>query len=447
MRQQRARLGVGLTRRELLRAGSLAPFGLGLYDILAPRASAARKGSAKSVILLFMWGGPSHLDTWDPKPNAPPEIRGQFQSIPTTVPGLRIGEHFPRLAMRAKQYAVVRSMTHTDPAHLSPVHHLMTGHIAAKPNSDNDGARRTDAPCLGAVVQKVLPSVGALPASVTLPWAVSHPSAPGGVAPGQNGGWLGMGSDPFLVTGNPNAPSFAVAGLAAPGDVSLDRLQGRAELSRQLERTGGPSGYSDMQSRALDLLLAPTVSKAFDLARETAALRDKYGRHAHGQSCLLARRLIEAGSRLVTVNWPDDGQAFWDTHGNNFPSLKNRLMPPADIAFSALLDDLAARGLLDETLVIWVGEFGRTPRVENGGRQHWPHCYSAVLAGGGIQGGAVYGSSDKTGAYPADRPVSPADLTATMYHALGIDPAGAIHDPTGRPWRIADGTPLRQLFS
>jgi len=219
-------------------------------------------------------------------------------------------------------------------------------------------------------------------------------------------------------------------------------------LSRLLEGAGRPSGgFADVQSRALDLLLSPTVSKAFDLSREASAIRDRYGRHAHGQSCLLARRLIEAGSRLVTVNWPDDGQTFWDTHGNNFPSLKNRLMPPADIAFSALLDDLTARGLLDETLVIWVGEFGRTPRVENGGRQHWPQCYSAVLAGGGIQGGAVYGSSDKTGAYPADRPVSPADLTATMYHALGIDLATEIQDPTGRPWKIADGMPIRQLFS
>lgn len=447
MQHHRPRRGAGLTRREVVRAGSLAPFGLGLLDLLAPRASAARKGRAKSVILLFMWGGPSHLDTWDPKPTAPQEIRGLFQSIPTTVPGLRIGEHFPLLAARAKHYAVVRSMSHTDPAHLSPVHHLMTGHIAAKPNSDNDPALRTDAPCLGAVVQKVLPSAGAIPAAVTLPWAVFHPAAPGGVAPGQHGGWLGTGFDPFLITGNPNSPTFAVAGLTAPLDVPADRLQGRAALARQLERTGGPGGYSAMQSRALDLLLAPTISRAFDLSREPAALRDRYGRHAHGQSCLLARRLIEAGSRLVTVNWPDDGQTFWDTHGNNFPSLKNRLMPPADRAFAALLDDLSARGLLDETLVLWVGEFGRTPRVEKGGRQHWPQCYSAVLAGGGIQGGVVHGASDKNGAYPADRPVSPADLTATLYHALGIDPATEIHDPTGRPWKLADGTPLHPLFS
>jgi uncharacterized protein (DUF1501 family) len=448
MHSQQPRPGIGWTRREVLRAGSLFPFGVGLLDVLAPRASAARKGRAKSVILLFMWGGPSHLDTWDPKPTAPQDIRGLFQSIPTTVPELRIGEYFPLLAARAGQYAVVRSMTHTDPAHLSPVHHLFTGHIAAKPNSDDDPARRTDAPCLGAVVQKVLPSAGAVPAAVALPWAVSHPAAPGGVAPGQHGGWLGTGFDPFLVTGNPNSPEFAVAGLTAPADVASSRLQGRAALLRRLEQTAEPrGGYSTLQSRALDLLLAPTTARAFDLSRETPALRDRYGRHPHGQSCLLARRLIEAGSRLVTVNWPDDGQTFWDTHGKNFPSLKDRLMPPADRAFSALLDDLSARGLLDETLVVWVGEFGRTPRVEKGGRQHWPHCYSAVLAGGGIQGGVVYGGSDKHGAYPADRPVSPADLTATVYHALGIDPATEIHDPTGRPWKLADGTPLRALFS
>jgi hypothetical protein len=230
--------------------------------------------------------------------------------------------------------------------------------------------------------------------------------------------------------------------------VPTDRLQGRAELSRLLDRTGGPSGdFTGLQSKALDLLLAPEVSTAFDLSRESATIRDKYGRHSHGQSCLLARRLVEAGTRLVAVNWPDDGQAFWDTHGNNFPSLKTRLMPPADIAFSALLDDLTARALLDETLVVWVGEFGRTPRVESAGRQHWPGCYSAVLAGGGIQGGAIYGSSDKVGARPATNPVSPADLTATIYHALGIDPATEINDPAGRPWKIADGTPLRQLFA
>jgi hypothetical protein len=331
-------------------------------------------------------------------------------------------------------------------AHLSPVHHLMTGRTAAKVNSDTDGASRTDAPCLGAMVQKLRPSVGAIPSAVTLPWAVSHPSAPGGTAPGQNAGWLGAGFDPFLVTGNPNSPTFAVAGLTTAADVPSERLQNRAELSRLLDRDPRGSDYTGIRAKALDLLLSSAVSSAIKLSQESAATRDRYGRHSHGQSCLLARRLIEAGSRLVTVNWPDDGQSFWDTHGNNFPSLKTRLMPPADAAFSALIDDLTDRGLFGETLVVWIGEFGRTPRVENGGRQHWPNCYSAVLAGGGIRGGVVYGSSDKRGAYPAEKPVSPADLTATIYHALGINPASLITDRLNRVLTLTEGKPLLDLF-
>lgn len=438
----------GPTRREILRAGSLAPLGLTLCNLLPNTAQAAPKAPAKSVILLFMWGGPAHLDTWDPKPDAPEDIRGAFKSIPTTVPGLRIGEHFPKLAKQAKRYTVVRSMTHTDPAHLSPVHHLMTGRLAAKINSDADGASRSDSPCLGAVVQKWRPTGGPLPAAVTLPWAVSHPAAPGGMAPGQNGGWLGAGFDPFLVTGNPNDPKFAVSGIATSPNVPADRLSHRAELCRIMDSTGGPANdaYSDLRTKAFDLLTSQSVAKAFDLSNEPDKLRDVYGRHPHGQSCLLARRLVEAGTRLVTVNWPDDGQAFWDTHGNNFPSLKTRLMPHADNAFSALLDDLSDRGLLDDTLVVWIGEFGRTPKVENGGRQHWSQCYSAVLAGGGVRGGMLYGSSDKIGAYPADNPVSPADMTATIYHALGIDHEMMVTDRLGRALTLTEGQPVNALF-
>ena len=430
----------------MIRAGSLAPFGLGLSSLWAgsPPHDTAR---AKSVILLYMWGGPSQLETWDPKPNAPVEVRGAFKPIATTVPGLQIGEHFPELAKRAKHYAVVRSMTHTDPAHLSPTHHLMTGRKAAKVNSDADGPSRSDAPCLGAMVQKHFPA-GALPNAVTLPWAVSHPAAPGGTAPGQNGGWLGTGYDPFLITGNPNSPNFAVAGLNPAADVPLERLHSRADLCRKLDRCGGGNdGASGLRQKALDLLMAPAVAKAFDLNAESPTTRDAYGRHAHGQSCLLARRLIEAGTKFVAVNWPDDGQAFWDTHGNNFPSLKDRLMPPADRGFAALLDDLSTRGLLDETLVVWVGEFGRAPQINgSAGRDHWPKCYSAVLAGAGIRGGSIYGSSDKTAAAPAENPVSPADLTATMYHALGIDPQGIVTDRLGRELARTEGTPLRAFF-
>jgi len=421
---------------------------MGLIDVLGTnRALASSTSRAKSVILLFMWGGPSHVDTWDMKPNAPVEVRGPFRPISTSVPGIHISEHFPRLAKNAHQYAIVRSMTHTDPAHLSPVHHLMTGRIAPKPNSDNDGASRFDAPCLGAVVRKMSSYEGAIPAAVTLPWAVSHPSAPGGTAPGQSGGWLGPAFDPFLVTGNPNTANFRVAGLKGQADVSNDRLHNRSDLLQSLDQaTSQNNSYGQLRHKALDLLSSPKVAAAFDLAQESTATRDKYGRHAHGQSCLMARRLVEAGTRLVTVNFPDDGQAFWDTHGNNFPSLQNRLMPPADKGFAALLDDLDARGMLDETLVLWVGEFGRSPRIESGGRQHWPRCYSAVLAGGGVRGGSIYGSSDKIGAYPSENPVSPADLTATMYHALGIDPETPTLDRLGRPLSLTEGQPIRGIF-
>lgn len=435
----------GPSRRDLLVAGGLAPFGVCLSPVLA--SAAAPRAKARSVILLFMWGGPSHLDTWDPKPDAPEEVRGPMRSIPTTVPGLRVGEYFPKLAVRAKQYAVVRTMSHTDPAHLSPVHHLMTGRLAPKINSDADGPSRTDAPCLGAIVQQRLSSGGPTPAAVTLPWVVSHPAAPGGTAPGQNAGWMGTAFDPFLVTGNPNDKAFGVGGLTMPADVSAERLTGRADLCRALDRSGGPvDGFSGVRAKALDLLTSREVAAAFDLGKEPPAVRDKYGRHPHGQSCLLARRLVEAGTRLVTVNWPDDGKAFWDTHGNNFPSLKTRLMPPADAGFAALLDDLTDRGMLDETLVVWVGEFGRTPKVVNAGREHWSRCYSAVFAGGGVRGGVVHGASDKIGAYPTENPFSPADVTATMYDALGIDPHGLLTDRLGRSLTLTEGTPMSFLY-
>ncbi len=432
------------SRRDVLRTGVGS---LALSGLLAPRAAAAPEPTAKACILLFMWGGPSHLDTWDPKPDAPAEVRGPFASIPTSVPGLRISEHFPRLAKLADQYAVVRSMSHTDPAHLSTVHHLMTGRVAPRPNSDADPATRADAPHLGSMLGKHRPTAGAVPPAVTLPWQVSHPAAPGGVAPGQHAGWLGAAADPFLVTGDPNSPTFAVGGLA-PTDVSPGRFARRRQLLAKLDAGPDAGGFDGVRAKAADLLASGTVAAAFDLSKESPKTRDEYGRHPHGQSCLLARRLVEAGTRLVTVNWPDDGQYFWDTHGNNFESHKTRLMPPADQGFAALLTDLARRGLLNETLVLWVGEFGRTPQInpKSAGREHWPRCYSAVLAGGGVRGGAVYGASDAIGAFPREKPVSPADLTATVYHALGVDPGQTVTDPLGRPVALTEGTPLRSLF-
>jgi uncharacterized protein (DUF1501 family) len=436
------------SRRDVLRAGTLGPLGLGLSGLLARPAAAAPEPTAKACILLFMWGGPSHLDTWDPKPDAPAEVRGPFASIPTAVPGLRISEHFPRLAGLADKYAVVRSMSHDDPAHLSTVHHLMTGRLAPRPKSDADPASRSDTPHVGSMLAKLRPGGGPVPTAVSLPWAVSHPAAPGGVAPGQHAGWLGPGYDPFLVVGDPNRPDFAVGGLAPAAGVSAGRFASRRQLLAKLDRGPDAGGFGGLRAKAADLLASGTVAAAFDLSKEPAAVRDEYGRHPHGQSCLLARRLVEAGTRLVTVNWPDDGKYFWDTHGNNFESHKTRLMPPADQGFAALLTDLQRRGLLAETLVLWVGEFGRTPKINpaNAGREHWPRCYSAVLAGGVVRGGAVYGASDAIGGLPKDKPVSPADLTATVYHALGVDPHQTVTDNLGRPLTLTEGTPLRPLF-
>jgi hypothetical protein len=444
-----------VTRREAIRAGALALTGLTMPGLFAGRAAAATGsadgfGRAKSCLLVFMWGGPSQLDTWDLKPNAPDSIRGEFKPIATKTPGILISEHFPRLARQTDRLAIVRSMTHDDPAHLSSAHRLLTGHLAPKPYSDAEPPSTKDWPHLGSIVAKVRPAKGSLPSSVTMPWTVAHPAAPGGRAPGQNAGWLGRSFDPLAIDGDPNAPGFQVGGLTLPDGLTPDRLAARRRL---LGETGtapidGLKAWNDYQSRALDALVSAEARGAFQVEREDPRLRDTYGRHIHGQCLLLGRRLIEAGVPLVTVNWYNDGQNFWDTHGDNFNHLKNRLMPPADRGLSALLDDLDARGLLDETLVVWVGEFGRAPKISagNAGREHWPRCYSAVLAGAGIRGGRVYGSSDRFAAYPLTDPVSPDDLGATILHALGIDPAQEVIDSLGRPMRINAGKPVTALF-
>jgi Protein of unknown function (DUF1501) len=447
-----------ISRRETLRAGAIGLAGLGLPGLLRARevqqpSASPAFGRARSCILIFMWGGPSHLDTWDPKPGAPEDIRGPFRPISTNIPGISISEHFPLLARHVHRLAIVRAMSHDDPAHLSTAHRVLTGHLAPTPFSDAAGPSPRDWPHLGAIVSRLRPTAGALPSAVNMPWTVMHPAAPGGKAPGQDAGWLGKAFDPFHVDGDPNAAKFEVQGLGLPSGVSAGRLAVRrmlferlADIARSAEMS--PQSWDRHRQKALDALVSSEARGAFEIEREDPKLRDRYSRHIHGQCLLLARRLIEAGVGLVTVNWHNDGQNFWDTHGNNFNQLKNRLMPPADQGFAALLEDLDVRGLLDETLVVWVGEFGRTPRINrvNSGREHWPHCYSAVLAGAGVRGGAVYGASDRWAAYPASDPVSPDDLGATMLHALGIDPATHIKDAIGRPLKINEGTPLVSLF-
>ncbi len=448
-----------ISRRAALCAGSLGFAGLALPTLLqgrqiAPASGVGGFGRAKSCILIFLWGGPSQLDTWDPKPVAPDEIRGPFRAISTSVPGISISEHFPMLAQQAHRLSIVRSMSHDDPAHLSTAHRILTGHIAPTPFSDAAGPSPRDWPHLGAIVSKLRPSSGAIPSAVNMPWTVMHPAAPGGRAPGQDAGWLGKAFDPFCVEGDPNLPAFQVQGLGLPDGISIARQAERRGLLERLAAAAeliaaGSRSWDRYEQKALDALASPAARRAFEIEREDPRLRDRYGRHIHGQCLLLARRLIEAGVGLVTVNWHNDGENFWDTHGDNFNQLKNRLMPPADRGFATLLDDLDARGLLDETLVVWVGEFGRTPRINraNSGREHWPRCYSAVLAGAGVRGGFVHGASDRWAAYPASEPVSPEDLGATILFALGIDPATKIKDAVDRPQRINEGTPIVPLFA
>nr|MCU0714483.1 DUF1501 domain-containing protein [Pirellula sp.]MCU0718051.1 DUF1501 domain-containing protein [Pirellula sp.] len=309
-----------------------------------------------------------------------------FKPIPTSVPGMEICEHFVELAKNTDKIALIRSLTHDDPAHLSSGHLTVTGKLAPVLKSDATPPSDKDSPHIGSLLAKLQPPNNGLPPFVTLPWKAFHPAAPGGEAPGQHGGYLGASRYHLLR--------------------SFDQFRANADAATQI------SDLRSHQIKAYEMLTSPNVRNAFDLGLEPTAMRERYGRNIHGQGVLLARRLIEHGVPMVSVNWHNDGMNFWDTHGDNFNRLKNDLIPPADRALAALLEDLDERGMLDETLVVWVGEFGRRPTItpENSGREHWPFCYSGLMAGGGIRGGMIYGSSDSKGAYPDRDPVSPQDL-------------------------------------
>jgi len=435
-----------------------------MADRIVPAQAATVAGSvrvkpAKACIFLFMWGGPSQLDTFDLKPNAPAEVRGPFNPISTRVPGIQICEHFTRLSQHTDKIAIIRSLSHDDPAHLSSGHATVTGQLAPVLKSDATPPSEKDSPHLGSLVSKIRPSQLGVPSFVTLPWKAFHPAAPGGEAPGQHGGWLGARHDGILLTGDPNTPDWKPGSLSLPADVSLERMQSRYELLRRLDlqrqelnRDGSVSAAAmqlqDHQSRAFESITSPNVRKAFDLSKEPDKMRDDYGRNIHGQSVLMARRLVEHGVPLVSVNWHNDGRNFWDTHGNNFNRLKDDLIPPADRALSALLEDLQQRGMLEETLVVWVGEFGRKPEITagNAGREHWPFCYSGLMAGGGIRGGVVYGESDAKAAYPISNPVSPQDFGTTIVHALGIPIETTLQDREGRPHNATSGKVIESLF-
>jgi hypothetical protein len=403
--------------------------------------------------VVFYYGGPSHLDTWDMKPDAPAEIRGEFNSITTVVPGVRICEHLAGCARVMKKLAVVRSMHHPMRNHNSAAVEALCGRTPLKGDLELLADDPNSFPCYGSTLSAARPGRRSVPTHVALPHVMHNVV----MLPGQTAGFLGAAFNPFQVTKDPNGPDFGVGELELPGDLPLARLEDRQSLlsiietqRARAERLARKRIMSVYQARAFELLHSEEVRRAFDLSRENTALRDRYGRNTLGQSLVLARRLVEAGVRFVNVNDKiHNGQlANWDSHEKNFARLKEDLLPPADRAFSALIEDLDVRGLLDSTLVVALAEFGRTPRVNKAaGRDHWPDCYSIVLAGGGVNGGSVYGASDKIGAFPAADPVTSGDVAATLYWRFGLDPQATIRDLTGRPYRLAEGEPIRRLFA
>ena len=453
------------TRREALRLG-IGAMGLSLPALLSlrdnVRASNTRPrsdgfGQAKSCVILFAWGGMSHLDTYDTKPDAPTEFRGIFQPIATSVPGIRIGEHLPHLARQAHRLAIVRSAHHRSSAHGKGMYWNLTGRPPAQPEvAANNEATGQDWPALASVVAKMKDASGGVPGSALLPYQMWDNMTRQG---GHDAGWLGRAYDPLILKpargkayGGLSRDS-GIASLRLPEGVDPARYESRRSLLQNMQRAESPApAFERYRNLASDLLVSPKIQTALDLEREDPKLRDRYGEHIGGQSVLLARRLIEVGVPVVTVCMAAgdlNGSAgdHWDTHGNNFNRLKNDMLPPYDRAFSALLDDLADRGRLDDTLIVSLTDFGRTPRVNGGaGRDHYPNCFSVVYAGGGIKGGQVYGKSDRIASAPMDLPCGPADLHATIFHALGIDPESTIQDPLGRPISLTDGGRVLPLF-
>lgn len=437
----------GLTRRGVLQVGSLGLAGLGLSlpRLLANEDSEQRriKPLADNCILLFLNGGPSHLDMWDMKPNAPDGIRGEFQPISTSLPGYQISEHLPRLAQQMHLATVVRSMNHSvNNSHAAAVYASLTGHDRGE---QGGGTRPTDHPCLGGIMARLRPTAPTVLPQVHLPYMTKE-GAGGPPQPGFFGGFLGHSYDPLFVLQDPNAPDFRVPELTLQTEVTNQRLSARRQLfeATGIAKVDGRSAQvemSKMQGRALDILSSETTQRAFRLSEEAPALRDSYGRNVYGQSALLARRLIQAGTRVVTISWAPDANATWDTHGSNFRSLKSTLLPQLDAACSSLITDLMDRGMLERTLIAVFGDFGRTPKINanNAGRDHWNFCYSLMLVGGGFQRGLIYGSSDSTGAFPATHPLVPGDIVSTIYRALGVLPTTEIYDQFQRPYRVVPG--------
>jgi hypothetical protein len=455
-------LHTGPSRRELLRAGGLSLLGLTAADLARLRAAPAPSPTTEqrrrnSCVFLFLFGGPSHIDLWDMKPSAPEQVRGEFTPTATTVPGIRICEHLPRLGQIMDKVCLLRSMTHRMNVHGPACSEVFSGRpYFMAPTTDQ--ANREDWPSLSSLVARYGRGKRGLPPSVVLPWYLQFPGQGKHIA-GQSGGRMGERYNAFLLNGDIGRADFEIEGLRLTEELPLQRLHTRRDLLNRLDNRTSDATF-DEDRRGAFTLLENQASDVLDLRREPAAVRQRYGETTVGQSLLLARRLVEAGVSLVTVNWQDETKidgvnTCWDTHQNSFAKLRTLLCPLFDRAFPAFIEDLHERGLLETTLVVAVGEFGRTPKMgqfeqssntKKTGRDHWPYAFTALLAGGGVRGGQVYGATTTDGGYVSDKPVTPADLTATILYHLGIDYTQRYEDEFQRQRnRLSEGRPVRDL--
>lgn len=459
------RLCDGMTRRQWLAIGGLSSLGAAVPQISrssapvessAPLSRDRAFGRAKAVMVIFLTGGCPQHDTWDPKPHAPDEIRGETTPIATNLPGLTVGDLMPRTAAIARHTCILRAMSTFDNAHSSSGYYMLTGQPHTPMGFENarPGAPNNH-PCLASIFKAVRPSRGNLPAAITLPEKIVN--NPNLTWPGQDAGYLGRVADPWFLTCDPAAARFQIPELALTSDVPPLRVDDRRSLLDQVNRhvagVESQGRYELERQQAFALLRSPAVRRAFDIEHEPAAMRDRYGRSRFGQSVLLGRRLIEAGVPFVQVNYPRESgdsnadSPLWDTHQNHYTRMRQVLMPQFDAAYSSLIDDMHQRGLLDETLVVLMSEFGRTPRMNpNAGRDHWGPVFSIALAGGGVRGGQVVGSSDRVGAFPRDGRVVPGDLHATILHCLGVAPDETMRDLEGRVLHAARGTVIPQVL-
>lgn len=440
-----------ISRRNALSIGGMGLLGVTLPKLLQAESTTGRPGRAKSVIFLYQFGGPSHLETFDPKPEAPAGVRSHFGVMDTSVPGIQICDRLPKMAGVMNEVTLVRTVHHTMKNHNSASYYALTGHA---PLIDDIRLRDTlDLfPAYGSVVDALAPTSTGMPSFVAFP----HVIRDGEITPGQHASFLGKTHDPLLVTSDPNDSGFALPELSLPGGVTAERLQNRRELqqlvnrqSRMLEYSPVAKGLDAYYDKTLSMLNSSRVREAFNLQAESAATRERYGRTTYGQSCLLARRLVEAGVKFINVYFANNiggrtTSGGWDTHGFDntrmYPILRDYQLPITDQTLPTLILDLKERGLLDDTLIVWMGEFGRTPKInDNISRDHWPQCYTVLLAGGGAKRGFVYGTSDKQAAYPDKDPVLLDDLAATVFSLMGIDPATEVRDKLNRPLPVSAG--------